>query len=99
MKVLEQVRHPNIVLLLGVIVEKPNSIGIVMEYMSNQSLKCLLENSKIDLNELQRIKIAFQIAQAMYYLHSCTPPIVHRDLKSSNCLVDEFLSVKLCDFG
>ena len=99
MKVLEQVRHPNIILLLGVIVEKPNSIGIMMEYMGNHSLKGVLENSTIELSEMQKVRIAIQVSQAMHYLHSCSPAIVHRDLKTSNCLVDEFLNVKLCDFG
>eukprot|EP01022_Parablepharisma_sp_SALTPOND_P001046 TRINITY_DN105483_c1_g1_i1.p1 TRINITY_DN105483_c1_g1~~TRINITY_DN105483_c1_g1_i1.p1 ORF type:complete len:337 (-),score=48.87 TRINITY_DN105483_c1_g1_i1:469-1479(-) len=99
MKVLEQVRHPNIILLLGVLVEKPNSIGIVMEYMTQQSLKALLENPGFTLIEQQKIHIALEIAQAMHYLHSCTPPIVHRDLKTSNCLVDDHLKIKLCDFG
>jgi len=99
MKVLEQVRHPNIILLLGVLIEKPNSIGILMEYMSNQSLKALLENAGISISENQKIDFAMQIAQAMYYLHSCTPTIVHRDLKTSNCLVDEHMKIKLCDFG
>ncbi len=99
MKVLEQVRHPNIILLLGVVIEKPNAIGIVMEYMGKQSLKCVLENPAIGISLSQKLVIAIQIAQAMYYLHACNPPIVHRDLKTSNCLVDEHLNVKLCDFG
>jgi len=35
----------------------------------------------------------------VYYLHTRKPPVFHRELKSSNCLVDEFYRVKLCDFG
>jgi len=99
MQLLEQVRHPNIILLLGVLVEKPNTISIVMEYMGNQSLKHIIQNPDIDLTILQKIHICIQVAQAMHYLHTCTPPIVHRDLKTSNCLVDEHFNVKLCDFG
>jgi len=99
MKLLEQIRHPNIILLLGIIIEQPNTIGIVMEYMENQSLSLVLSNSKIALDEKQKIETALQVAQAMYYLHTCNPPIIHRDLKSSNCLVDEYFRIKLCDFG
>ena len=44
--------------------------------------------------------MSIDIAQGMSYLHSKTPPIIlHRDLKSDNCLVTAALSVKLCDFG
>lgn len=99
MKLLEQVRHPNIILLLGILVEEPNTIGIVMEYMSHQSLKFVLSDASILLNEQQKITMAYQIAQAMHYLHTTNPPIIHRDLKSSNCLVDEYMRIKLCDFG
>ena len=40
-----------------------------------------------------------EIAKGMFYLHSFNPPILHRDLKSLNVLVDEFFTVKLADFG
>lgn len=43
--------------------------------------------------------MTYDIARAVYYLHTRKPPVYHRDLKSSNCLVDEFYRVKLCDFG
>jgi serine/threonine protein kinase len=43
--------------------------------------------------------MALDAAKGMLYLHSCTPPIVHRDLKSPNLLVDKHWRVKVCDFN
>lgn len=99
MKLLELIRHPNVILLLGIIIEQPNTIGIVMEYMERQSLKQVLDNVRISLSGQQKVEMALQIAQAMHYLHTCSPPIIHRDLKSTNCLVDQYFRIKLCDFG
>ncbi|KAI3922218.1 hypothetical protein MKX01_005907 [Papaver californicum] len=46
------------------------------------------------------MSIAFQLAQAIEYLHEeCEPQIVHGDIKSSNILLDDQLNPKLCDFG
>jgi serine/threonine protein kinase len=47
----------------------------------------------------QAIKIALDTALGVRYLHGHSPPIIHRDLKSSNLLVDQQLNVRLCDFG
>lgn len=47
-----------------------------------------------------RMAIAFQLGQAIEYLHEkCSPQIVHGDIKASNVLLDENLNCKLCDFG
>jgi serine/threonine protein kinase len=43
--------------------------------------------------------LAIEIAQGVHYLHSCTPPILHRDLKSLNIFLDEHLRIKIGDFG
>ena len=49
----------------------------------------------MQLNDQRRIRIALDVARGMNYLHSCRPPIVHRDLKSPNLLVDKDLTVKV----
>ncbi|KAI7754178.1 hypothetical protein M8C21_012596, partial [Ambrosia artemisiifolia] len=54
---------------------------------------------KRNLDERQRLKMAFDVAKGMNYLHKRNPPIVHRDLKSPNLLVDQNYTVKVADFG
>ncbi|KAK6152330.1 hypothetical protein DH2020_014965 [Rehmannia glutinosa] len=51
------------------------------------------------LDEKRRLSMAYDVANGMNYLHNHNPPIVHRDLKSPNLLVDEKYTVKVCDFG
>lgn len=47
------------------------------------------------LDDRRRINIALDVARGMNYLHSCRPPIVHRDLKSANLLVDKDFTTKV----
>ena len=51
------------------------------------------------LDERRRLSMAYDVAKGMNYLHKRNPPIVHRDLKSPNLLVDKKYTVKVCDFG
>ncbi|GJR45981.1 PAC motif-containing protein [Tanacetum coccineum] len=59
----------------------------------------ILQRSTTRLDWKRRLHMAVDIARGMNYLHSCHPPIVHRDLKSSNLLVDKNWTVKVGDFG
>ena len=54
------------------------------------------QHGALQLNDQRRIRIALDVARGMNYLHSCRPPIVHRDLKSPNLLVDKDLTIKVC---
>ncbi|KAJ4775647.1 protein kinase family protein [Rhynchospora pubera] len=98
--IMKSLRHPNIVLLMGVVTEPPN-LSIVTEYLSRGSLYKLLHKSTVReyLDERRRLHMAFDVAKGMNYLHRRNPPIVHRDLKSPNLLVDRKYTVKVCDFG
>nr|CAD1818086.1 unnamed protein product [Ananas comosus var. bracteatus] len=97
---MKSLRHPNIVLFMGAVTEPPN-LSIVTEYLSRGSLYRLLHNSSARevLDERRRLNMAFDVAKGMNYLHRRNPPIVHRDLKSPNLLVDKKYTVKVCDFG
>ncbi|KAH6806082.1 hypothetical protein C2S51_030913 [Perilla frutescens var. frutescens] len=98
--IMKQLRHPNIVLFMGAVTEPPN-LSIVTEYLSRGSLYRLLHKpgAREALDEKRRLSMAYDVAKGMNYLHKRNPPVVHRDLKSPNLLVDRKYTVKVCDFG
>lgn len=95
---METLRHNNIVLFLGACTKYPH-LAIVLEYCSNKSLWLVLQTPKVHLNWDDRKRIALEIARGMNYLHSFKTPIIHRDLKSLNVMMDEYLRAKIGDFG
>ncbi|CAN8251910.1 unnamed protein product [Cochlearia groenlandica] len=96
------IRHRNIVSLHGYALS--SSIGNLLfyDYMENGSLWDLLHGSlkKVKLDWETRLKIAVGASQGLAYLHhDCSPRIIHRDIKSSNILIDENFEARLSDFG
>ncbi|CAN1301951.1 Probable LRR receptor-like serine/threonine-protein kinase At1g07560, partial [Linum perenne] len=71
------------------------------EYMAGGNLeKHLLDQSKQVLSWKERLQIALDAGQGLEYLHlGCKPPIIHRDVKSSNILLNEKMHAKIADFG
>eukprot|EP00793_Prasinoderma_coloniale_P001083 PRCOL_00006074-RA len=97
--VLASLRHPNVVLFMGVCLQPPD-VSLVMEYCPRGSLDKLLHSKGgVPLNTRQRLRLAVQAARGMTFLHEHDPPIIHRDLKPANLLVTSDMSVKVCDFG
>ncbi|KAK4804373.1 hypothetical protein SAY86_004190 [Trapa natans] len=100
--ILLRLRHESIVSLLGYC-DNPDSGALIFEYVSNGHLQEKLHGGSEKQPVLPwraRVRIAFQLAQALEFLHDkCALHIVHGDLKSSNILLDENLNCKLCDFG
>uniref|UniRef100_A0A7N2R9D9 non-specific serine/threonine protein kinase n=1 Tax=Quercus lobata TaxID=97700 RepID=A0A7N2R9D9_QUELO len=74
---------------------------LVYEYMPNGSLGDLLHRSRRGLLDWpKRYQIALDVAQGLSYLHhDCVPPIIHRDVKSNNILIDGEFGAKVADFG
>ena len=83
---------------MGVTIQE-KYLGIITEYMENKSIIDLIKVYPDLFSYEKKIKMALQIAKAMNYLHSLTPPILHRDLKSANCLCDENFTIKVADLG
>ncbi|XP_030955584.1 probable leucine-rich repeat receptor-like protein kinase At5g49770 isoform X5 [Quercus lobata] len=99
-ELLSRVHHKNLVILLGFCFEKGEQI-LVYEYVSNGSLKDSLSGkSGIRLDWMRRLRVALGAARGLAYLHEfANPPIIHRDIKSNNILLDESLNAKVSDFG
>ncbi|KAF3962683.1 hypothetical protein CMV_012834 [Castanea mollissima] len=99
-KLLMRVHHKNLTTLVGYCYEGTN-MGLVYENMANGDLEAHLsgENTNI-LSWEARLQIAMDAAQGLEYLHhGCKPPIIHRDVKTTNILLNEKFRAKLADFG
>uniref|UniRef100_A0A7N0VBP7 Protein kinase domain-containing protein n=1 Tax=Kalanchoe fedtschenkoi TaxID=63787 RepID=A0A7N0VBP7_KALFE len=97
---LGRLHHRNLVNLVGYCAEKGRNI-LVYVYMSNGSLASHLYNEKLEtLSWNLRLQIALDVARGLEYLHDgAVPSVVHRDIKSSNILLDEYMNARVADFG
>ncbi|KFK31438.1 hypothetical protein AALP_AA6G111800 [Arabis alpina] len=99
-ELLSRVHHKNVVKLLGFCFDQSEQM-LVYEYIPNGSLRDGLEGKNgIKLDWTRRLKIALGSGKGLAYLHELAdPPIIHRDVKSNNILLDEHLTAKVADFG
>ncbi|KAF7127894.1 hypothetical protein RHSIM_Rhsim11G0113500 [Rhododendron simsii] len=99
-ELLSRIHHKNVVGLMGFCFERAEQM-LVYEYIANGTLhESLSGKTGINLDWMRRLRIALGVARGLQYLHELAdPPIIHRDIKSSNILLDERLNAKVSDFG
>ncbi|GKV33510.1 hypothetical protein SLEP1_g42015 [Rubroshorea leprosula] len=97
---LSSIRHVNVVKLYCSITSEDSSL-LVYEYLPNGSLWDMIHTcKKLELQWETRYEIGLGAAKGLEYLHhGCERPVIHRDVKSSNILLDEFLKPRIADFG
>ncbi|KAI9985973.1 hypothetical protein PInf_024764 [Phytophthora infestans] len=102
-KLASTMSHPNIVQFIGVAWDYREDFCCVMEYMDGGDLRGLMDKYEDENHrtgfDAAKITIALHVAHALAYLHSRDVPVIHRDLKSKNILLNEALGAKLTDFG
>ncbi|RDY12377.1 Serine/threonine receptor-like kinase NFP, partial [Mucuna pruriens] len=107
LKILQKVNHGNLVKLMGVSSDNDGNCFVVYEYAENGSLDEWLfsksssdtSNSMASLTWCQRISIAVDVAMGLQYMHEhAYPRIVHRDITSSNILLDSNFKAKIANF-
>ncbi|XP_021749963.1 putative leucine-rich repeat receptor-like serine/threonine-protein kinase At2g19230 isoform X2 [Chenopodium quinoa] len=99
-ELLTRVHHRSLVSLIGYC-EEGTAMALIYEHVTNGNLKQHLSDKHTRvLCWKERLQIAIDAAQGLEYMHSgCEPPIVHRDMKTSNILLDENMHAKISDFG
>uniref|UniRef100_A0A1D1ZAE3 non-specific serine/threonine protein kinase n=1 Tax=Anthurium amnicola TaxID=1678845 RepID=A0A1D1ZAE3_9ARAE len=95
---LGQLSHPNLVKLIGYCCEDDQRV-LVYEYMPRGSVESNLFSKLLPLPWPIRMKIAFGAAKGLAFLHEAEKPIIYRDFKTSNILLDLDYNAKLSDFG
>ncbi|XP_059663053.1 probable serine/threonine-protein kinase PBL15 [Cornus florida] len=96
---LGQLRHPNLVKLIGYCCEDEERL-LVYEFMPRGSLENhLFKRLSVSLSWGTRLKISIGAAKGLAFLHGAEKPVIYRDFKTSNVLLDSDFNAKLSDFG
>ncbi|ETK86066.1 TKL protein kinase [Phytophthora nicotianae] len=92
--------HPNIVKFVGAAWTMESDLQMILEYMEGGDLRRFLSSPTTPTGWTHhKFAVAISITEALVYLHSFVPPLLHRDLKSKNVLLSSRFKAKLSDFG
>ncbi|KAF3795153.1 putative serine/threonine-protein kinase [Nymphaea thermarum] len=100
--ILSNINHPKLVRLYGCTSRHSRELLLVYEYINNGTVSDHIRASHAGKRHLKwkvRLTIAIETAEALAYLHQLDPPIIHRDVKTNNILLDSKFHVKVADFG
>ncbi|XP_052167986.1 probable LRR receptor-like protein kinase At1g51890 [Oryza glaberrima] len=101
-QILTRIHHKNLVSMIGYC-KDGEYMALVYEYMSEGTLEEHIagrDRNKRNLTWTERLRIALESAQGLEYLHKgCSPPLIHRDVKATNILLNMKLEAKIADFG
>ena len=81
---------------MGACIE-PANLAMVTEYLPRGDIHHIIHGG--NLSKAKILQMACDVIEGMTWLHNSKPPIIHRDIKPNNLLVDENYVVKICDFG
>ncbi len=95
--ILKKLKHPNLPAIIDIIIEK-DLLLIIMEYVEGKTLKEILETEE-SVPEKTVIQWGKQLCDVLLYLHTRVPPVIYRDLKPSNIILNPAGRLVLIDFG
>ena len=95
--ILDRLKHPNIILVLGFGLDENQNLYIISELYPEKNLKVFIEKNSIDIQK--KINLLFEVARALAFLHSLDPPVLHRDIKPENIFISTNHSAVIGDFG
>ena len=86
---LQTIRHPNVVMFIGAGKTGHGCSFLVTEFVPRGSLRDVLDNESVSLTLPLKLHLAIGAAKGLNFLHTLTPPRIHRDVKSANLLVSQ----------
>ena len=96
--IMSSLRHPNIVQFLGICFFNEGTVPVIVMECLDANLETLLTQTT-NLSTPAKIKVLLDVAKGLVYLHTLSPPIIHRDLTARNVLLTNTLLAKIGDLG